>query len=182
MLVERMWKLFKNISSQMNRMADFMGVPQPKRRNNQSSYREGEPILERIQNAVPPPGATTAGMTPPSGATTAGVIPPQRKKTVERNQIIDLEPSNRRTIPVQQEFEEERPSLRIVGRDEHPDEVVQRVRRENLAIENNLTAMIERVMANNVLSTGLQRPNYTSPIADYIMQTKFPTGTKVPKF
>src|SRR4051812_18475297 len=145
---------FQKISSQMNRMADFMGVPQPKRRNNQTSYREGEPILERIQNTVPPPGATITGVTPPSGATTAGVIPPQRITTVERNPIIDLQPSNRRTVPVRREFEEERPRLRIVGRDEHPDEVVERVRRENLAIENNLTAMIERVMANNASILG----------------------------
>src|SRR3954467_6672620 len=48
--------------------------------------------------------------------------------------------------------------------------------------KNNLTAMIERVMANNGLSTGLRRPNYTSPISDYIMQTELPRGTKVPKF
>src|SRR4051812_6021971 len=79
-------------------------------------------------------------------------------------------------------MEEERPRLRIVGRDEHPDEIAQRVRRENLATENNLTAMIERVMANNGLSTGLRRLNYTSPIADYIMQIELPRGTKVPKF
>src|SRR4051812_18036414 len=78
---------FQKISSQMNRMAEFMGVPQPKRRNNQSSYREGDPILERIQNAVPPPSATTAGVIPPPGATTASVIPPQRTTTVERNRV-----------------------------------------------------------------------------------------------
>src|SRR3954467_10853353 len=48
--------------------------------------------------------------------------------------------------------------------------------------KNNLTAMIERAMANNGLSTGLRRPNYTSPISDYIMQTELPRGTKVPKF
>ncbi|XP_058784364.1 vegetative cell wall protein gp1-like [Vicia villosa] len=82
-------------------MAEFMGVQQPKRRNNQSSYREGDLILERIQNAVPPPGATTAG-----------VIPPQRTTMVERNRVIDLEASNQRTVPVQQEFKEERPRLR----------------------------------------------------------------------
>src|SRR4051812_13229069 len=100
----------------MNRMADFMDVPQPKWRNNKTSYREGDLVLERIQNAVRPPSATSTGVTPPSGATTAGIIPPQRTTTIERNPIIDLEPSNRRTVRVRQEFEEERPRLRIVGR------------------------------------------------------------------
>src|SRR3954468_23093818 len=82
---------FQKISSQMNRMAEFMGVQQPKRRNNQSSYREGDPILERIQNAVPPPVAATAGAVPPPGTTIASVIPPQRTTPVEINWVIDLE-------------------------------------------------------------------------------------------
>src|SRR3954469_22360761 len=51
-----------------------------------------------------------------------------------------------------------------------------------MATENNLTTMIERIMANNGLNTRLRRPNYTSPVAEYIMQTELPRGTKVPKF
>src|SRR4051812_10972915 len=42
--------------------------------------------------------------------------------------------------------------------------------------------MIERIMSNNGLNTGLRRPNYTSPIPQYIMQTELSRGTKVPKF
>ncbi|XP_058775237.1 uncharacterized protein LOC131649493 [Vicia villosa] len=51
-----------------------------------------------------------------------------------------------------------------------------------MATENNLTTLIKRIMANNSLNTGLRRPNYTSPVADYILQTELPRGTKVPKF
>ncbi|XP_058759609.1 uncharacterized protein LOC131632905 [Vicia villosa] len=49
-------------------------------------------------------------------------------------------------------------------------------------METNLTAMIERIMAQNGLNTGLRRPNYTSPLSDNILQTELPRGYKVPKF
>src|SRR3954470_17032800 len=164
-------EIFQKISSQMNRMAEFMGVTPPKRKDKQPSNQEERPILERVQDIAPL-----------SRTATRDVGPSRRTESIEGTPVINLEASNRRTVPFRQETEEERPRLRIVGRDEHPDEIVQRVRRENLATENNLTAMIERVMANNGLSTGLRRPNYTSPISDYIMQTELPRGTKVPKF
>ncbi|XP_058784640.1 uncharacterized protein LOC131659468 [Vicia villosa] len=80
------------------------------------------------------------------------------------------------------EVPEEQPRVVVVNREQNAYEVVQRVRRDNVAIENNQTTLIERIMANNGLFTGLRRPNYTSPVADYILQTELPRGTKVPKF
>src|SRR3954469_5747138 len=164
-------EIFQKTSSQMNRMAEFMGVPPPKRKDKQPVNQEERPILERVQDMVPPPRTAPRD-----------IGPSRRTESFEKTPVINLEDSSQRTVPFRQEMEEERPRLRILGRDDHPDEIVQRVRRENLATENNLTAMIERVMANNGLSTGLRRPNYTSPISDYIMQTELPRGTKVPKF
>src|SRR4051812_17628427 len=164
-------EIFQKISSQMNRMAEFMGVPPPKRKDKQPVNKEERPILEPVQDMVPPPRTAPRD-----------IGPSRRMESFEKTPVINLEDSSQRTVPFRQEREEERPRLRILGRDEHPDEIVQRVRRENLATENNLTAMIERVMANNGLSTGLRRPNYTSPISDYILQTELPRGTKVPKF
>ena len=37
-------------------------------------------------------------------------------------------------------------------------------------------------MARNGVSIGLTRPNYTSPLSEYILQTELPRGWKVPKF
>ncbi|XP_058732987.1 uncharacterized protein LOC131604570 [Vicia villosa] len=51
-----------------------------------------------------------------------------------------------------------------------------------MATENNLTTLIERIMANNGLNIGLRCPNYTSLVADYILQIELPRGTKVSKF
>ncbi|XP_058758287.1 uncharacterized protein LOC131631508 [Vicia villosa] len=151
---------YQKISSQIGRMADFLGVPQNRRRNNQSTYQEGDPVLEQVQTAVPS----------------------SRPAPVERNQVVDLETQNQTTNVARQAIPQQQPRVVVVGRDEHPDEVVHRVRRDNLATENSLTAMIERIMANNGLNTGLRRPNYTSPIPEYIMQIELPRGTMVPKF
>ncbi|XP_058784459.1 uncharacterized protein LOC131659265 [Vicia villosa] len=49
-------------------------------------------------------------------------------------------------------------------------------------METNLTTMIERIMTQNGLNTGLRRPNYTSPLLYYVLQTELPRGCKIPKF
>ncbi|XP_050895434.1 uncharacterized protein LOC127102060 [Lathyrus oleraceus] len=69
----------------------------------------------------------------------------------------------------------------MVNRDQDADEVIHRVRRENV-MENELTTMIERIMAHNGLNTGLRRPNYSSPLSEYVLQTELPRGCKIPKF
>ena len=70
----------------------------------------------------------------------------------------------------------------MVGRHQDADEVVYRIRNDNILAENNLTTVIERIMAQNGLNTGIRRPNYYSPIVDYVMHTDLPRGYKVPKF
>ena len=69
----------------------------------------------------------------------------------------------------------------MVNRDQDADEVIHRVRREN-RMENDLTSMIERIMAQNGLNTGLRRPNSSSPLSEYVLQTELPRGCKIPKF
>ncbi|XP_058774385.1 uncharacterized protein LOC131648666 [Vicia villosa] len=116
-------------------MAEFMGVTQPKRKDKQPAYQEGMPVLERIQDEGPS-----------SRPTIRDINSLRRTNWTEEIPVINLETSSQRTVPVRQETEEEQPRVRVVGRNEHPDGVVQRVRRENLATENNLTAMIERCL------------------------------------
>lgn len=45
-----------------------------------------------------------------------------------------------------------------------------------------MAAIIERIMARNGVNVGLHRPNYTSPLSEYVSQIEFPRGWKVPKF
>ncbi|XP_058763506.1 uncharacterized protein LOC131636945 [Vicia villosa] len=78
----------------------------------------------------------------------------------------------------------EQPPRRVmmVNRNQDTDEVVHRVMQDNVLVENNLTTMIERIMAQNGLNTGLRRPNYTSPLTEYVPQFELPRGCKVPRF
>ncbi|XP_050888827.1 uncharacterized protein LOC127093987 [Lathyrus oleraceus] len=51
-----------------------------------------------------------------------------------------------------------------------------------MAADNNLEAMVERIMVRNGVNFGLRRPNYTSPLSEYILQAEAPPRTKIPKF
>ena len=70
----------------------------------------------------------------------------------------------------------------MVNRDQNAEEVIHRVRQDNILAENNLTTMIESIMAQNGLNTGFRWPNYTSPLTNFILQAVLPRGCKVPKF
>ncbi|XP_050889723.1 uncharacterized protein LOC127095015 [Lathyrus oleraceus] len=84
--------------------------------------------------------------------------------------------------PIRREVPEEQPRRVImVNRDQDADELIHRVRQENM-LENDLTSMLERIMAENGLNTGLRRPNYSSPLSEYVLQTELPRGCKIPKF
>jgi hypothetical protein len=37
-------------------------------------------------------------------------------------------------------------------------------------------------MAQNGLNIGLHRPNFVSPLSEYVLQTELPRGCKIPKF
>ncbi|XP_050914568.1 uncharacterized protein LOC127129426 [Lathyrus oleraceus] len=137
----------------MRHIADFLGAPQSsvRRRPNQVIIQEEEPTINQVQ--------------------------PPRQAPDERIMRARLEQQ-----PVRREVPEEQPRRVImVNRDQDADEVIHRVRRENM-MENDLTIMIEKIMAHNGLNTRLRRPNYSSPLSEYVLQTELPRGCKIPKF
>ncbi|XP_050919791.1 uncharacterized protein LOC127137365 [Lathyrus oleraceus] len=70
----------------------------------------------------------------------------------------------------------------MVNRHQDADHIVDQHRQEDLAVENNLTTIVERIMARNDMSATLQRPLYVSPLAEFILQAEAPRGMKVPKY
>ncbi|XP_050895248.1 uncharacterized protein LOC127101856 [Lathyrus oleraceus] len=70
----------------------------------------------------------------------------------------------------------------LVNRHQDADQIVDQHRQEYLAVENNLTTIVERIMARNGMSATLQRPLYASPLAEFILQIEAPRGMKVPKY
>ncbi|XP_050896915.1 uncharacterized protein LOC127103727 [Lathyrus oleraceus] len=70
----------------------------------------------------------------------------------------------------------------MVNRNQNADDIIQQVRHYDLAADNNLAAMVERIMVQNGVNFGLQRPNYASHLSEYILQAKASHRTKIPKF
>src|ERR1051325_6436242 len=70
----------------------------------------------------------------------------------------------------------------LVRRQQEADQVLDQIRHEELAVENNLTNIVERILAKNGMNTTLQRPTYSSPLSEYILQTGNPRGWKIPKY
>ncbi|XP_050890253.1 uncharacterized protein LOC127095628 [Lathyrus oleraceus] len=75
-----------------------------------------------------------------------------------------------------------RNQMMLVNRHQDADQIIDKHRQEDLAVENNLTTIVERIMARNGMSATLQRPLYASPLAEFILQTEAPRGMKVPKY
>lgn len=74
------------------------------------------------------------------------------------------------------------PRVVMVYMHQNADEVVRQIRRDDMATDNNLAAMVERTMARNGVDVGLHRPNYTSPLYEYVLQSELPARWKVHKF
>ncbi|XP_050916323.1 uncharacterized protein LOC127131446 [Lathyrus oleraceus] len=70
----------------------------------------------------------------------------------------------------------------MVNRNQNADDIIRQVRHDNVATDNNLAAIVERIMVRNRVNFGLRRTNYTSPLAEYILQAEAPLRTKIPKF
>ena len=137
----------------MSRLDDFFGVPQPIRQPQRPQIRGNQGILLEEETTIN-----------------------QVQQPVEENLRVQME---------QPGVEEPRviaPEIRMVNRNQNADEVVQQIQYQNVGLENNLTAMIERIMMQNGMNTGFRRPNFTSPLSEYVLQTDLPPRCKVPKF
>ena len=152
-LIQNINRTNQENAAQMARIADFFGAP------NAPARRRQNPVVIRNEEPI------------------IEQIRPPVQVVEERNIGVRL-----RDQGIQEVQNEQPRPIMMVNRDQNADEIVHRIRNDNLVAENNLTTMIERIMAQNGLNSGFRRPNYTSPIMDYILQTELPRGVKVPKF
>jgi hypothetical protein len=74
------------------------------------------------------------------------------------------------------------PYVILVDRNNDADAFVRNVQQQNLGAHNNIATLVENIMAQNGLNVGLHRPNFVSPLSEYVIQTKLPRGYKIPKF
>ena len=62
------------------------------------------------------------------------------------------------------------------------DEVFRNVQQQNIGAHNNIANLVENIMARNALNMGSHRPNFISPLLEYVLQTELPRGYKISKF
>ncbi|XP_045831592.1 uncharacterized protein LOC123922985 [Trifolium pratense] len=91
-------------------------------------------------------------------------------------QVMQEEP------PVQVVNQVQDPGIVLVNRNQNADEVVRNVQRNNFAQQDNLANLVETILTQNGFNVGLHRPNFVSPLSEYVLQTELPRGWKIPKF
>ncbi|PNX59599.1 hypothetical protein L195_g051499, partial [Trifolium pratense] len=74
------------------------------------------------------------------------------------------------------------PPVVMVRRNQDADEVVREVQNNNLLGQNNLTNLVETILAQNGLNIGCRMPNFVSALTEYVLQTELLRGWKVPKY
>ncbi|XP_058763324.1 uncharacterized protein LOC131636746 [Vicia villosa] len=71
---------------------------------------------------------------------------------------------------------------RVVQRNQDAEQVLRNVQQNNFMGNNNISNVVEQILVQNGINVGLHRPNFVSPLSEYIRQTELPRGWKVPKF
>ncbi|AES78891.1 hypothetical protein MTR_7g050690 [Medicago truncatula] len=74
------------------------------------------------------------------------------------------------------------PQVILVDRNHDADDVVRNIQQEKIGAHNNIANLVENIMAQKNLNTGLHRPNFVSPLSEYVLQTELLRGCKIPKF
>ena len=60
------------------------------------------------------------------------------------------------------------PRLLIVHRNQDADQVLRHVEQNNFGGHNNIDNMVKHIFAQNGLNVGLLRPNFISPLSEYV--------------
>lgn len=68
----------------------------------------------------------------------------------------------------------------LIHRNQDADQVLRQARENNMRVQDNINNIIERVSIQNNLNVGLHRTKYISPLLEYVRQSEFPRGWKVP--
>ena len=122
-LIQNTTELNQQMTAQMARMSDFLSVPQPHQhplrdwmRENYGVSFEEDPTINQILQNRPPPEMVNQGV---------GVEPPRVEPQISR---------------------EREPRIVMVNRNQNVDNVIRQIRHDEMATDNNLAVMVERIM------------------------------------
>ncbi|PNX54523.1 hypothetical protein L195_g048143, partial [Trifolium pratense] len=163
---------YQMVACQMSRIADFFGTPPPPPRVNPVTPQVILPAMSAIPVQQRPAYVANETVLNP---TPAPIIQEETHYPYEVNQNPPV--VNQNPLVVNQN-----PPVVMVRRNQDADEVVREVQNNNLLGQNNLTNIVETILAQNGLNTGCRRPNFVSAFNEYVLQTELPRGWKVPKY
>ncbi|PNX62461.1 hypothetical protein L195_g052995, partial [Trifolium pratense] len=170
---------YQMLAFQMSRIADFFGTPPPPPRVN--------PVTPQV--ILPAMSATPVQQRPTYVAnetvlnpTPAPIVQEETHYPYEVNQNPPVVNQNPPAFNPNPQVVNQNPPVVMVRRNQDADEVVREVQNNNLLGQNNLTNIVETILAQNGLNTGCRRPNFVSAFNEYVLQTELPRGWKVPKY
>jgi len=70
----------------------------------------------------------------------------------------------------------------LIQRNQDSDQIVRQAQQINLEGQNNIVNVFETLLTQNGFNLGLQRPNFVSPLSEYVTMEELPRGWKIPKF
>ncbi|XP_058741652.1 uncharacterized protein LOC131614039 [Vicia villosa] len=71
---------------------------------------------------------------------------------------------------------------RVVQRHQDADQVLRNIQQDAHIGHKNISNVVEQILVQNGINAGLHRPNFVSPLSEYVRQTELPRGWKIPKF
>ncbi|WJX56991.1 hypothetical protein P8452_42594 [Trifolium repens] len=162
-LIQNTNQSYQLLANQMGRIADFFGAPQVP---NQQ--------VPQIQNVVPLQIAQA-----PNNA----IVPAQNHVANPVNQVLQHVPVvEPQAQPQALPQVEPNPGIVLVNRNHNADDVVRNVQNNNFAGQNNISNLVETILAQNGLNICMHRPHFVFALSEFVLQTELPRGWKIPKF
>jgi hypothetical protein len=70
----------------------------------------------------------------------------------------------------------------LVQKNQDLDQIIRKAQQINLEGQNNIVNVVETLLTQNGFNLGLHRPNFVSPLSEYVTMEELPRGWKIPKF
>ncbi|XP_058724676.1 uncharacterized protein LOC131596119, partial [Vicia villosa] len=102
--------------------------------------------------------------------------PPQPNLSTPQRSNVRVVETTRHGDQIEQEIP------RVVQRHQDADQVLRNIQQDVNVGHNNISNVVEQILVQNGINVALHRPNFVSPLSEYVRQTELPRGWKIPKF
>ena len=103
-------------------------------------------------------------------------------QNIQHVQVVELVVQRQKPVPQPQLVEpmiQAQLEVILVNGNHDADEVLRNVQQQHIGAHDNMANLVENIMVHNGLNLCLHRPNFVSPLLEYVLQTKIPKFTTV---